>query len=89
MLAGIALLSVLMCLRFAEDYELNLVDKIAVMGWVVCFAIAVTVEKYGLVAMALAAAGLSLAWIHHRLITPPMRPTRGHSIIRVNLRRSR
>lgn len=88
MLTGIQLLSVLMCLRFTEDYELNLVDKIAIMGWVVCVAIAFNIEKYGLAAMALAAAGLSLAWIHHRLTPRPMLRTRGHSI-RINLRRSR
>lgn len=74
-MTGIAVLSAFLCRRFTEDYELSLVDKIAVVGWVVCFAIAANVEKYGLLAIALAGVGLFLAWLHHRLTTRPMRNT--------------
>jgi hypothetical protein len=35
MMAGVAILTALVCLRFTEDYELNVVDKIALIGWVV------------------------------------------------------
>ncbi len=86
MMTGIAIFSALLCLRFTEDYELNLVDKMAVVGWLVCFAIALNVEKYGLTAMAVAAAGLLLAWFYDHLT---MRHARHHAAIHVNLRRSR
>jgi hypothetical protein len=72
-MTGIAVLSALLCRRFTEDYELSLVDKVAVVGWVVCFAIGVNVEKYGLAAVALAGVGLALAWLHYRLKMRPVR----------------
>jgi hypothetical protein len=78
MMTGIAIASALVCLRFTEDYELSLVDKIAVVGWVVCFAVAANVERYGLAAFALAGVGLVLAWFHHRLLNRPTRHARAH-----------
>jgi hypothetical protein len=78
MMTGIAIASALVCLRFTEDYELSLVDKIAVVGWVVCFAVAANVERYGLTAFALAGVGLVLAWFHHRLLNRPTQHARAH-----------
>ncbi len=78
MMTIIAIVSALVCLRFTEDYRLSLVDKIAVVGWVVCFAVAANVEKYGLPAVALAGLGLVLAWLHHRLLSRPTPHARAH-----------
>jgi hypothetical protein len=63
-ITGIAILSAFLCRRFIEDYELSFVDKLAVVGWVVCFAVAANVEKYGLAAMALA--GFGPFWMEFR-----------------------
>jgi hypothetical protein len=76
MITGIAIISAVVCLRFTEDYELNLVDKIAVIGWVVCFAVAANVAKYGLAFFTLAGVGLVLAWLHHSLLNRPRRKRR-------------
>jgi hypothetical protein len=73
MMTGVAILGALVCLRFTEDYKLNVVDKIALVGWVVFFAIAVNVEKYGLLAMILGCLGLVFAWLYHRLLNRPRR----------------
>jgi len=76
MMTGVAILSAFLCRRFTEDYELSLVDRIAVVGWIVCFAVAANVERYGMEAIALAGFGLFLAWLHHRLTTRPTRNAR-------------
>jgi hypothetical protein len=79
MMTGVAILSALVCLRFTEDYKLNVVDKIALVGWVVFFAIAANVEKYGLPAMILGCLGLVFAWLYHRLLNRPVRHRRAQS----------
>jgi hypothetical protein len=68
MMTGVAILSALVCLRFTEDYKLNVVDKIALVSWVVFVAIGLNVEKYGLPAMTLGCVGLFFAWLYHRLL---------------------
>ncbi len=76
MMTGVAIASALVCLRFTEDYKLNTADKIALIGWVVFFAVAMNVEKYGLPAMTLGGVGLVLAWLHYRLLNRPARHRR-------------
>ncbi len=66
-MTAVAIASALACLRFTEDYKLNLVDKIAVVGWIVGFAVAANVEKLGLAAITLAAIGLVIARLYHGL----------------------
>lgn len=66
-MTAVAIVSALACLRFTEDYELNLVDKIAVVGWIVWFAVAANVEKFGLAAITLAGVGLLLARLYYGL----------------------
>jgi len=65
-MTAIAISSALFCLRFTDDYKLSLVDRIAVVGWVLCFAFAVN-ERLGIVGMTLGAVALALAWVYHRL----------------------
>jgi hypothetical protein len=78
MMIGVAILSALVCLRFTEDYRLNVVDKIALVGWVVFFAIAANVEKYGATALTLGCLGLVFAWLYHRLLNRSVRYRHAH-----------
>jgi hypothetical protein len=78
MMTGVAIASALACLRFTEDYELNVADKTAVIGWVVLFALGVNVDKYGLPAMTLGGIGLVLAWLYYRLLNRPARHRRAY-----------
>jgi hypothetical protein len=76
-ITGIAIVSAFLCRRFTEDYELGLVDRIAVVGWVVCLAVGLNVGKYGLGAKAVGGIGLLFAWWYHRLIRRSLSHNRG------------
>jgi len=78
MMTGVAILSALVCLRFTEDYKLNVVDRVTLVGWVVLFAIGVNVEKYGLPAMGLGCVGLVFAWSHYLMLDRPRRRAHHH-----------
>lgn len=78
MMTGVAIASALVCLRFTEDYKLNSVDKVALVGWVVCFAVGVNVNNYGLPALTLGGVGLVLAWLNYRRLNRPASHRRAH-----------
>ena len=78
MMTGVAIASALACLRFTEDYRLNWVEKIALVGWVVCLAVGVNEDKYGLPALTVGGVGLVLAWLNYRRLNRSASHRRAH-----------
>jgi hypothetical protein len=76
LITAVVLLTALVCLRFTKDYRLNLLDRIALVGWVVCFAVAANAERYGFPALAVGCVGLAFAWLYHKLLHPRIRQSR-------------
>ena len=71
-MAGLMVITVVASIRFRRGYRLNLVDRAALLFWVLAFAIGANTERYMLVAVGLGCAGLVLAYLYHRR-------SRGHS----------
>jgi hypothetical protein len=65
-MAGLIVIAVISSVRFKAGYKLNAIDKIALLLWVLAFAVAANSDRYGLKAVAGGSAGLVLASIYHR-----------------------
>ena len=65
-LAALFFISALVSLRFTKNYTLNLLDKVALITWVLAFTLAANVEKLVLAATSLGCAALVTAWWYHR-----------------------
>jgi hypothetical protein len=69
-MTGLCLISAVVCRRFMRNYQLNWVDKVALVAWLLAFTVMANVEKYGLIAFTIGCAGLVIAWLytrsHHR-----------------------
>jgi hypothetical protein len=79
-MTAVALLTALVCLRFTKDYKLNLVDRTALVAWVVCFAVAVNVERYGFAALTVGCMGIAFAWLYHNLLFRRIRQNRARHL---------
>ncbi len=65
LMTGITLVTALVCRRFTEDYQLNAIDKIAVMIWLVCLAVAMNGDRYGVIAFSIGGSVLGAAWLNY------------------------
>ena len=67
-MAGLCLVTVRVTWRFAKPYKLYLTERIALMAWIVGFALAANsnVERFSIPALATGTFALVLAWWLHR-----------------------
>jgi hypothetical protein len=65
-MAGMNLVTVLVTQRFTKAYKLHLAEKLALMVWIMGFALAANVERFGLPALATGTFALVLAWWVYR-----------------------
>lgn len=65
-MTGLCLISAVVCRRFMRNYQLNWVDKVALIAWLLAFTVMANVEKYGLIAFTIGCAGLVIAWLYSR-----------------------
>lgn len=65
-MAALMLITVVASVRFGKRYKLNAVDKIALLLWVLAFAIRANTEHYMLPAVTFGCAGLVFASAYHR-----------------------
>lgn len=84
LMTAIIALTTLVCRRFTEDYRLNVIDRAALVGWLVLFAIAANADKYGFTALSLGFLGLAVAWFYNKLSTRSK-----HSVSRRHIATSR
>lgn len=75
-MTALTFVSALACLRFTESYQLTLVDKVAILGWILAFVVAANAERYGLVAFSISCAGLVAAYLYSRSHDHPKRKRR-------------
>jgi hypothetical protein len=72
-MTGLVFVTALVSLRFTGEYRLNLVDKTALLGWVVTMGVGAQDNKYAVPAMALGCVFVVLAWLYYRLQNRPAR----------------
>lgn len=65
-MTGLSFVTAAVCLRFTKDYALNVVDRIALTVWVLCFTVGANAKQYGLAAFGVGCAGLVVAWLYHQ-----------------------
>jgi hypothetical protein len=65
-MAALFFVSAFVSLRFTKDYKLGLLDKAALIVWVLGFTVGATAEKYGLVGVSTGCGALVIAWLYYR-----------------------
>ena len=65
-MAALCFATVLVTRRFREAYQLHLAEKLALMAWIVGFALAANFERFSIPALATATFALAIAWWLHR-----------------------
>jgi len=65
-LGVLSAISALVSVRFTKHYKLKLLDKIALLTWVLAFTLAANAERFGLAAMVIGCVALVIAWCYHR-----------------------
>jgi hypothetical protein len=65
-MAALCFATVLVTRHFTEAYQLDLTEKLALMAWIVGFALAANVETFSIPALAAGTFALAIAWWLHR-----------------------
>ena len=74
-MTALGLVTALVSVRFSGEYRLNLIDRFALLGWVVTMGVGVQNNKYAVPSMTLGCLFVALAWLYYRFQS---RPTRRH-----------
>ena len=65
-MAGLMVVTVVASVRFSKGHKLNIVDKAALLLWVLAFAVGANTVQYMLLAVSVGCAGLIIASLYHR-----------------------
>ena len=65
-MTALCFVTALVSVRFTCEYRLSLVDKAALLGWVLTMGVGVQDDRYAVPAMALGCMFVCLAWLYHR-----------------------
>jgi hypothetical protein len=76
-MTGLIIVSVLACLRFTEGYELHVIEKLALLTWLLAFTTSANAEQFGIPALTIGTLALVFAWWLHRF-----KPRRHHRLPR-------
>jgi hypothetical protein len=77
--AALSLIAALVSLRLAnKEYKLNLIDRGALIGWILAFSVGANFERLVLATISIGSLGLVFAWWYHRRETSHDRATQIH-----------
>jgi hypothetical protein len=65
-MGALCLVTVLASVRFTKSYKLSVVDKLALITWILAFTWAANSERFVILAMSIGSSALVLAWCLHR-----------------------